>query len=178
MVKYIKFKKVSDEFTTHEFRGGNEQVEVFLFDKPIASIKSDSEAAIDELIASQDVKIACQVISKEEFISLVKTTKQYERVCEIVKEKIAYLLKDIKTKYPEEERETWSTQLEEARKYKKTLNEDDAPFLKTLAENENDTVEAFANAVIQNNETFKALSASALSEKRKLKQQLLSEWGA
>ena len=59
-----------------------------------------------------------------------------------------------------------------------TQNEADAPFLKILAENEGDTIEAFANAVINNDITFRTLTANALSEKRILEQNLLAEIGA
>ena len=76
------------------------------------------------------------------------------------------------------ERETWYIQLEEAKKYIQTQNEADAPFLKILAENEGDTIEAFANAVINNDIAFRTLTANALSEKRILEQNLLAEIGA
>lgn len=178
MFKYIRFTPLKTNETTLTFRSKTEDVKVNYFDRPFVSIQSENEADIDVLIASQPSEIDCKEITKDEFVQLVKLSSQYQRILLRGTKKLSKLTKTIKDKYPEEERETWSTQLEEAKKYKKTLNEDDAPFLKTLAENENDTVEAFANAVIENNEIFKALTAKALSEKRVFQKKLLAEIGA
>ena len=89
MFVYVKFEKVSDEFTTYEFRGGNEDVKVNCFDVNVVSIESENEIAINNLILSQDKKINCQIISKDEFKELVKDSAQIERIRTIVKERIA-----------------------------------------------------------------------------------------
>lgn len=89
MFVYVKFEKVSDEFTTYEFRGGNEDVKVNYFDVNVVSIESENEIAINNLILSQDKKINCQIISKDEFKELVKDSAQIERIRTIVKERIA-----------------------------------------------------------------------------------------
>ena len=88
MFVYVKFEKVSDEFTTYEFRGGNEDVKVNYFDVNVVSIESENEIAINNLILSQDKKINCQIISKDEFKELVKDSAQIERIRTIVKERI------------------------------------------------------------------------------------------
>lgn len=89
MFVYVKFEKVSDEFTTYEFRGGNEDVKVNYFDVNVVSIESENEIAINNLILSQDKKINCQIISKDEFKELVKDSAQIQRIRAIVKERIA-----------------------------------------------------------------------------------------
>ena len=96
MFVYVKFEKVSDEFTTYEFRGGNEDVKINCFDVNVVSIESENEIAINNLILSQDKKINCQIISKDEFKELVKDSAQIERIRTIVKERIAskYLYAD------------------------------------------------------------------------------------
>lgn len=89
MFVYVGYEKVSDEFTTYEFRGGNEDVKVNYFDVNVVSIESENEIAINNLILSQDKKINCQIISKDEFKELVKDSAQIERIRTIVKERIA-----------------------------------------------------------------------------------------
>ena len=89
MFVYVKFEKVSDELTTYEFRGGNEDVKVNYFDVNVVSIESENEIAINNLILSQDKKINCQIISKDEFKELVKDSAQIERIRTIAKERIA-----------------------------------------------------------------------------------------
>ena len=178
MFKYVRFTPVESQFTTLTFKKINEDVKVNFFTLPVVSIEADNEALIDELISSQVKEIKCEVITKEEFINLIKLTSQYKRIIERGNEKLEKLTLDIAAKYPLRERETWYIQLEEAKKYIQTQNEADAPFLKILAENEGDTIEAFANAVINNDIAFRTLTANALSEKRILEQNLLAEIGA
>ena len=89
MFKYIKFTKVKDEFTTHLFRSGNEDVKVNYFDVDVVSIKSDSEDKLNELIASQNPVINCIEITKDEFKELVTNSAQINRIRDEVKEKIA-----------------------------------------------------------------------------------------
>jgi hypothetical protein len=88
MFKYVKFTKVQDEFTTHEFRGGDDEVKVNHFDVDVVSIESDNEDAIYEVITSQDERINCQEITKDEFKEIVKNSAQIERIRTIVKERI------------------------------------------------------------------------------------------
>lgn len=89
MFVYVGYEKVSDEFTTYDFRGGNEDVKVNYFDVNVVSIESENEVAINNLILSQDKKINCQIISKDEFKELVKDSAQIERIRTVVKERIA-----------------------------------------------------------------------------------------
>jgi len=94
MVKYVEFNKVRDEFTTHEFRGGNEDVKVTNFTGKdvlphIVSIVADDTQKIDELIASQNPLIECKEIVYQEFKTLVKNSVQIANVNRQVKEMIA-----------------------------------------------------------------------------------------
>ena len=178
MFKYVRFTPVESQFTTLTFKQKNNDVKVNFFSLPVVSLEADNEALIDELISSQTKEIKCEVITKEEFINLIKLTSQYKRIIERGNEKLEKSTANIAAKYPLRERETWYIQLEEAKKYMQTQNEADAPFLKILAENEGDTIEAFANAVINNDIAFRTLTANALSEKRILEQNLLAEIGA
>lgn len=178
MFKYVRFTPVESQYTTLTFKQKNDDVKVNFFSLPIVSLEAINETLIDELISSQAKEIKCEVITKEEFINLVKLTSQYKRIIERGNEKLEKLTVNIAAKYTLRERETWYIQLEEAKKYMQTQNEADAPFLKILAENEGDTIEAFANAVINNDIAFRTLTANALSEKRLLEQNLLAEIGA
>jgi len=94
MVKYIEYNKVSDEFTTHEFRGGSEDVVVTNFTgenvlSNIVSIVADDTAKIDELIASQNPLVECREIVYQEFKALVKNSDQINRINDLVKANIA-----------------------------------------------------------------------------------------
>lgn len=89
MFVYVEFTKVTDEFTTYEFRGGSEDVKVNYFDVNVVSIEADNENTIYELITSQDERINCHEITKDEFKELVKNSAQIERIRTIIKERIA-----------------------------------------------------------------------------------------
>lgn len=89
MFRYIVFTRVTDDITTYEFRGRNEDVKVNHFDVNVVSIESDDEIAITELIISQNEKINCKEINKDEFKNLVKDSAQLNRIRSIVKERIA-----------------------------------------------------------------------------------------
>lgn len=88
MFVYVGFSRVTDDVTTYEFRGGSKDVKVNYFDANVVSIESESETLINELIESQDKKINCQIVSKEEFKELIKNSAQIERIRTIVKERI------------------------------------------------------------------------------------------
>ena len=117
------------------------------------------------------------MITKEEFSEIAKTTVQYKRILQVGNEKLAELTASIDLKYPLNERETWHIQLEEARKYLETKDEQDAPFVSILALNEGRSVEDFCNAIILNDKNYRTLAANALSEKRILENTLASEIG-
>ena len=87
MFKYIKFSKVKDEFTTHEFRGGDDTVEVYNFDGVVSlrGLKAD----IDALIASQETVINCTEITQADFKALVRDSSQLNRIRQRVANKIA-----------------------------------------------------------------------------------------
>ena len=175
MFKYIKYTKVETEYTTLEFRGGDDIVKVNHFDVDAVSIKSDNESAIDALITSQAVE--CIEVSKDEFKTLTAQSAQVLRVGDIVKESFDVDVKILTEKYPLAERETWKTQLDEANKFLASSDEADAPFLKILADADGGTVKDFANAVVANNSAFIVFSANALAKKRALKRELLSKFG-
>ena len=89
MFKYVKFIKVIDDITSYEFRGGSDEVKVNHFDGGVASIESEIESAIDNLIDAQDSKINCEEITYDEFFELVRYSDQIKRINAQVKEKIA-----------------------------------------------------------------------------------------
>ena len=177
MIKYIKYTESQGKFSKLTFVRKNEDVKVVFFDKPFVALECENKELIDELIAYQDELIKCEEITANEFKSLVETTSQYSRVLEMACERLEKNMSAIKSEYPESERESWSLQKEEAKKYLATKDEDDAPFLKILADNENDTVESFAIAVLAKNEAFTIISANALSDKRLYQVELLKELG-
>jgi hypothetical protein len=89
MFKYVKFERVETEFTTLEFRGGNEDVIVHNFDVDVVSIESESEVHIDALIEQQAVYITVQELTHDEFKSLVSESAQINRIRDIVKSEIS-----------------------------------------------------------------------------------------
>lgn len=177
MFKYVKYEKVETEFTVLEFRGGTESVEVNHFDGEIVSLKADSEADIDTLIASQPAGINAMIITKEEFKTLFQNSEQYRRILKQVDDKFREAVSVLTSQYELEERETWATQVKQAISFKQSGNDEDAPFLKTLAERENDTVDSFADAILENSNAYEAFMADKLADKRAHKKELMSEIG-
>ena len=177
MIKYIKYTESQGKFSKLTFVRKNEDVKVVFFDKPFVALECENKELIDELIAYQDELIKCEEIAADEFKELAETTSQYARVLELASERLEKNMSAIKSKYPESERESWSLQKEEAKKYLATKDEADAPFLKVLADNENDTVESFAITVLAKNEAFTIMSANAISDKRLYKVEMLRELG-
>lgn len=176
MFKYVRFEIVQTDDTVLEFRGGTEEVQVNVIGS-VASIKAENESDIDALVNSQDDRINCEYISKEDFKTATMNSKRVQRINERVEEKYNKDMQLIASQYPQYERETWAIQLEQAKKYLETNNEDDAQFLKTLALAENDSVENFANAVIQKAAMYEQYSANALANKRAYQRELLAEIG-
>ncbi len=177
MFKYIKFEKVKNEFTTLEFRGDAEGVEVFHFDVSVVSIKGDVEDDIDALIAQQPSEINCTEITQDEFKVLVSNSAQVNRIREVVTETYNKSMSSLLSKYPIVERETWQIQLNEAIKYKDSSDEDDAPFLKTLADEDGTSLDDFADAVIAKANAFRAFSASELAKKRTHQKEMFAKIG-
>jgi hypothetical protein len=89
MFKYVKFTKVEDEFTTHDFRGGSEEVKVNHFNVDVVSIESEDEVVVTELIITQNEIINCEIITKDEFKELVKDSAQINRIRDVVAKRIA-----------------------------------------------------------------------------------------
>jgi len=178
MFKYVKFKRVKTDNTVLEFQQRDDKVKVHFFDVDAVSLEAENEQDIDELISIQEEAIEVKEITKEEFKTLVAKSSQIRRVNERVNQTYKHSLKAITQKYSEEERETWSNwQLPEAEKFSYTKDENDAPSLKILADDERVSLEDYANAVLAKARDYKTLSASALANKRMLKRELLSEIG-
>ena len=177
MFKYVKFTKVETVDTVLEFRGESENVKVNHFDVDVVSISSEDESAIDALIASQPSEINCKEIEQGEFKTLVSGSSQYKRIINRVSEFFDTEMQELVVSYPALERETWNTQVNQAKAYKASSDESDAPFLKILADNENSTVADFADAVISKANTYEQLSAQKLSKKRAFERELLEEIG-
>lgn len=176
MFRYVKYKKVETPHTTLEFRGGNEEVQVTCFDGFVA-IKSDSEDAINALINSQDDTIECEEITQDEFKALFVTTSRFVRIKQRVEESFDKDMSALTDLYPAKERETWQIQLIQAKTYKESGDEADAPFLKILADAEDTTVDDFADAVIQKAKAYEGFAANILAKKRAYEKELLSEVG-
>ena len=87
-MKYISFQKVEAPFTTLEFRGDIEGVEVHNFDGNVVSLIGD-DALVEALVASQPKEIACTYISLDTFKSLVKESAQIKLINQNVKNAIA-----------------------------------------------------------------------------------------
>jgi hypothetical protein len=176
MFKYIKFNRVRDAFTEHRFVGQGAEVKVYAFDVDVVAL-SGEENAIDALIGGQDARIVCEEIVYEEFKYIVQATAQYARVKQRVEEKYNADVAVLTDLYPLHERETWTTQLQEANAYMVSNNETDAPFLKTIADAEGGTVADFANAVIVKSAAYQSFMAQKLAEKRAFEKELMQEIG-
>ena len=100
MFKYVRFTPVESQFTTLTFKKINEDVKVNFFSLAVVSLEADNEALIDELISSQVKEIKCEVITKEEFINLIKLTSQYKRIIERGNEKLEKLTASTVYKIP------------------------------------------------------------------------------
>lgn len=178
MFKYVRYTEAQNQYTKLGFEQQNEDVKVNRFDKPIVSLEAEDESLIDALIASQDEAINCEEITQEEFTEIYKLTAQYQRVLDVSEEALDKASEVIIKEYPLGERESFFIQIEEAKAYKISGDEADAIYLKGLAEAEGDTLESFVDAVIRNNTIFKSLHQKALSEKRRVKRELMMEIGA
>lgn len=179
MFKYIKFDRVETGYAVLEFRGGDDTAKVNYFTGlSVVSIEAGTAEDIDAVVSSQMSEINCVEITRDEFKMLIESSPQYLRILDRVAEYYNALMRTITDKYPVVERETWGMQLEQAQKYKSSSNEDDAPFLKTLADAEGSTVDVFADAVIEKADAYAIYSADALVKKRSMKSELLSSLGA
>ena len=143
----------------------------------VVSISSEDESAIDALVASQPDEIGCTEITQDEFKALVSGSSQYKRIAQRIAKFFDTEMQELVVSYPALERETWNTQLNQAKAYKASSDESDAPFLKILADNENSTVADFADAVIAKANTYEQLSAQKLAKKRAFERELLEEIG-
>lgn len=178
MFKYIKFDRVETDTTVLEFRGGDDTVKVNYFTGVnVVSVEAENEDDINALVDAQVSDINCEDITQDEFKIAIETSPQYLRVLDRVAQYYDSLMRTITDKYPVVERETWGMQLEQAKAYKASNNEADAPFLKTLADAEGSTVDVFADAVIAKADAYALYSADALVKKRAFKSELLSSIG-
>jgi len=177
MFRYVSFEKVSDAFTTHTFRSTDEAVKVHSFSVNVVSLEADNNDDISALIAAQSPLIKCVEITKDVFVEAIKTSLQYARIKEVLEQKYNEEVNVLAAQYPNVERETWGTQLAQAKAFKINGNEVDAPFLKTLADAEGGTVDDFANAVIAKAEAYASFMAQMLARKRAHEKELLLEIG-
>jgi len=176
--KYFKYKKIVTDKTVFEFRGDAEDVTVNVFqDEQVVSIYAEDEDAIYALVAQQEDAIECQEIEKDSFVEKIKDSARYKRILDKVSKSYEDQMLIITDRYPSVERETWDIQLKQAYAFLESNDENDAPFLKTLAEDEDTNLEDFANSVVQKAKLFEKFSANALASKRRFKKQLLSEIG-
>jgi len=179
MFKYVQYDKVQGQYTELTFIQKNESVKVNYFTANGLNVVSleGVEADIDDLIAYQPVEINCRELTLDEFKAIAKNSDQYKRIKERVAEFYENKIQPLLIEYPLGERETWNTQLQQAKAYKASGDEADAPFLKVLADAEGNTVENFANAVIAKAEAYEVFVAEKLAEKRVYERQLMAEIG-
>ncbi len=177
MFKYVKFTRLEKDGTVYEFRAQKDDVEVIAIDGDAVALKYESEDAVNALIASQSNLITAVEITYEEFKVIAQKSAQYARIKKRVEEKYNAEVCDIANQYTLHERETWAIQLEQAKAYKQSGDELDAPFLKVLADAEGATVAAFADAVILKANAYEAFMAQALANKRAYERELMAEIG-
>lgn len=85
MFKYVAYTKVTDEFTTHEFREMNEKCKVNRFDVPYVSVEFENAADFTELMANQNPLIQATEITQQEFDIAVYNSAQMQRVRSVAK---------------------------------------------------------------------------------------------
>lgn len=175
MFKYVAYTKVTDEFTTHEFREQNEKCKVNRFDVPFVSVEFENAADFTELMANQNPLIEAVEITKEEFAIAVSNSVQALRMYEVANELFKQLMKPISDKYSKEERDTWQNQIEEARAILGGATQ--TTILGTLAASEGSTIQDFAQAILDKKADYEALSANALAQKRAKLAELKAEVG-
>lgn len=168
-MNYFKFVEGENFRVVGVFAG-----KVHSFSVPVVAIEG-TVSEVDALVALQG--FACTVITQAEFKTLIIATEQYKRVKQRVEEKYNVDVSAITSLYPLHERETWGTQLSQAKLFLQTSNEADAPFLKVLASAEGGTVLDFANAVVAKSVIYENLMAIKLAEKRAYENELLLEIG-
>ncbi|MGB3988520.1 MAG: hypothetical protein WBK67_02385 [Minisyncoccales bacterium] len=177
MFKFLMFTVVATEFTKLGFIGSVEGVKIHSFDVNVVALESDDEAKIDELIAMQPEETLCVEITQAEFHSKAVTSSQYARVKQRVEEVYNAEVAAIASTYPLHERETWVTQIAQAKAFQASGNVADVPFLNVLALAEGGSVADFANAVLAKSVAYEMFMATKLADKRKLEKELLAEIG-
>lgn len=88
MAKYVSFQKVEAPYTTLEFRGNGEGVEVHHFDGDVVSI-SGEDALIDALILAQAKEIGCKEITLEAFKAIASQSAQISAINQNIKNMIS-----------------------------------------------------------------------------------------
>ncbi|WP_416768530.1 hypothetical protein ACM66T_10265 [Sulfurimonas sp. ST-25] len=166
MFKYVAYTTAEDEFTRYEFIELDDRTNVHRFSVPVVSVEYADEQAFADLIAHQPVQIGVVEITAEEFAAQVEVSAQVKRIRNMGADLMARELEPLSVRYPQEERDTWPSQLEEARAYQASGLDADAPNLKKLADAEGDTVESFALAVLAKKAAFDDMWSTALSHKR------------
>lgn len=176
MFKYVKYVPFTDEHTTHEFLEKDERCTLHRFDVPYVSIECDSEEGFMELMAYQNASIEATEITQAEFADMVQHSTQVKRMYDVANEQYVKECAAIKSKYTQEEIDTWNIQIAEAEAVKKKLTAP-TPFLDALAEDESITLDAAADKILYLRDQNATYTAAALARKWQKLKELKAEVG-
>lgn len=176
MFKYIKYTPMTDDHTTHIFNEINDKCKVHRFDVPYVSVEYTDKADFAALVATQLPAIEAVEITKVEFADIVQYSDQIKRIYSVANEQFASDMKAISEKYTQEERDTWSIQVEEANAVKAGVTIS-TPFLSSLAADESITLMEAADKVLSIKSEYALFSSQCLARKWVKVSELKSEVG-
>lgn len=164
MFKYVTYTPMTDQYTTHEFNELNDKCKVHRFDVPYVSVECENEEDFAELMAAQFPAIQPTEVTKDAFFDMVQYSDQYLRMLDMANEQYKKEMEHIASKYTEEERSTWPSQVEEARKVKDGTTEP-TPYISALSKSNGSTLDEAADIVLGNKKAYDDYAAAALSRK-------------
>ena len=176
MFKYISYTPFTDEYTTHEFNELNDKCKVHRFDVPYVSVEYEKEADFTALMKAQNKNISAVEITREAFFDMVQYSDQYKRMRDVANEQYQKEMKGISEKYTAEERDTWSSQVAEAKKVKEGTS-DATPYVSALSVSDGITLNEAADIILGNKTTYDDYAAGALSRKWDTFNELTAEVG-
>jgi len=164
MFKYIKYTPMTDDYTTHIFNEVNDKCKVHRFDVPYVSVEYTDEADFTALMAAQNIIISATEITKIEFSDMVQLSDQVKRIYETANNQFSIDMKVISEKYMQEERDTWSIQIEEANAVKAGTAVS-TPFLSALSIDEGISIDEAANKILAIKSDYSIYSSECLKRK-------------
>ncbi|MFA6692027.1 MAG: hypothetical protein WCR98_08625 [Saccharofermentanales bacterium] len=176
MFKYAKYTPITDEYTTHIFLDAGEDTKINRFDVPYVSIECNTQADFDSLMSIQSTVINATEITQAEFAEAVKESAQVKRMYDVANEQYVKECESIKSKYTQEEIDTWPVQMAEAEAVKAgtaTLT----PYLDALAADDGITLTAAADKILSLRDENAAKTTAALGRKWQKLKELKAEVG-